>query len=92
MFLTQHAVERFRERWAAGLSYQHALRELRLLSRSARRLRERTAAGDLQFEASDGSGIIFVVKREPGFGDGLVCATVLPEPEAADPAVPEEPA
>lgn len=70
MFFTQHAVERFRQRFAPALAHGHCLRELKLLAASAHRLKERTRTGELQLELSDGSGAILVVK-------GDVCVTVL---------------
>ena len=88
MYFTQHAIRRFRQRWAPALSYGAAVRELVVLSQSSVLLREKTYKGDLQFKSSDGAPIVFVCKREPGNGrDGLVCVTVLPEPApASDPA------
>jgi len=70
MFFTQHAIERFRQRFAPGLPHSHCLRELKVLGASAHRLKERTRTGELQLEVSDGSGAIFVLK-------GDVCVTVL---------------
>jgi hypothetical protein len=82
VYFTQHAVERFRQRWASGLSYARARYELVILSKTAVPLRERTQAGDLQFQVTDGAPIVFVCKREHREGHGaLVCVTVLPEPE-----------
>lgn len=83
MYFTQHAVDRFRARCAPGLTYAHALRELKFLSQSARRLKEHTASGEEKFEASDGSKLVFVVKRGHS-GDGLTCVTVLYGDEEQD--------
>lgn len=86
VYFTHHAIERFRERWAGGLPYAHALRELVVLGQNAVLLRSRTRNGDLQYQVKEAADpIVFVCKRDhPGRG-GLVCVTVLPEPET-DPA------
>lgn len=92
MFVSQHAVERFRKRFAGGLSHGHALRELILLTKTARRLRENAEAGRERWEAADGSGMILIVERTHGarrIGDGLTCVTVLRGDETDDPDVPE---
>ena len=90
MFFTQHAVERFRRRWAPGLSHAAALRELITLSQTARPLRERTFDGEEQWEASDGSGLVFVVRRDQGRKrHGFVCVTVLPQREQPEDVEPE---
>ncbi len=88
MYITQHAVERFRKRYAGGLSHGHALRELIVISREARRLNETAQDGRELWEASDGSGMVLVVARESGGrrrGDGMTCVTVLYGREDVDP-------
>lgn len=75
MIITVHAVERFRARWAGGLSYRHALRELRVLSETAVPLREKTDRGEEQWLVTDGAPIVLVAKRDRG---DLICVTVLP--------------
>jgi hypothetical protein len=83
MYFTEHAIRRFRAHSAPGFSYSAALRELIVLSATCAPIRQKAKEGDLQFQVTDGQRIIFVCKREPHPGtDGLVCVTVLPEPEA----------
>lgn len=92
VYCTQHAVERFRERWAKGLTYPHARRELMILATGATRLKERSVNGQEQWLVNDGSGIILVMKRDPG-QRGMICVTVLPDREVpADPMELAEPA
>jgi hypothetical protein len=75
IFFTKHAIDRFRERFAGGLGYGHALAELKVLSQGARRLRDKTANGEERYEVGDGSRMVFVVKDDPRAGK--VCVTVL---------------
>ncbi len=79
MIITVHAVERFRARWAGGLTYRHALRELRVLSETAVPLREKTDSGEEQWLVTDGAPIVLVAKRDRG---DLICVTVLPPQES----------
>lgn len=90
MYFTQHSIDRFQEHWAPAMSRQACLRELVVLSRTARPLRARTPKGDEQWIATDGAPVVLVVKREPSpHSDGLVCVTVLAQACVSDPA--EEP-
>lgn len=81
VYCTQHAVERFRERWAQGLTYAHARRELSLLAQRATHMRERSVNGQEQWICNDGSGIVMLMKRDAG-QRGMICVTVLPPEEA----------
>lgn len=89
MYVTQHAVERFRRRFAGGLSHAHALRELVVITRTARRLDGNTADGAERWAAEDGSGMVLVVRSTPPGkrpkGDGRTVVTVLFGTEEDDP-------
>lgn len=53
-----------------------------VLGQTAVLLRQRTRLGQLQYQITNGDPIVLVCKRDhPGRG-GLVCVTVLPEPES----------
>ena len=81
VIVTLHAAERFQQRWAPGFRLDACRREIQTLASAAVHLRQRTHAGQEQWQASDGSGMVFVVKRDPGQREP-VCVTVLPAPEA----------
>ena len=73
--VTEHAVQRFRERVAALSSFARASHEVANLARTARRTDERTAAGEEVWIATDGAPIRFVVKSaERG---RRICVSVL---------------
>jgi hypothetical protein len=74
-FCTQHAIERFHERVAPGLSFPHAKRELILLTESARKTDIRTATGDEVWVCEGGARL--VVRKDRRFRQPTVI-TVLP--------------
>jgi len=85
VFFTQHAIERFRQRYAPGFTHAAALRELQTLALSARPMREKAPGGKLRYVISDGEPITLVCIRNPrGTGDRIVCITVLPKGETED--------
>lgn len=73
---TVHAIERFKERWGAELSYASAAIELDRLLATAVRSERRTPKGD---EVWMGDGRIPLVCRRDGSGRSktLVCVTVI---------------
>lgn len=78
MYFTQHAIERFRERFVPQFSHGRAKHELIALVPLARPLREHTAHGEQRWLIDDGtSRIVLVVKRDHRGPDGLTCVTVL---------------
>jgi hypothetical protein len=83
-YITEHAIDRFRERVAPGLSPTHAKRECILLARGAKRTDEKSSHGDEVWVAQDGAPVRFVVKTDE---QGMrVCATVLgPEDRESEP-------
>lgn len=75
-FVTPHAVERFRARWAPALSYGHARRELSVLCDRARRLHRPDPKGEGElYEIGDRDKIIIVVQQRRV---GKAVVTVLP--------------
>lgn len=74
MLLTQHAVERFQQRWAPNESFAVLSERLQALIASATRVREKTNRGH---EIWTSEGVRFVVKRDPRVGPVVV--TVLPD-------------
>jgi hypothetical protein len=83
VYFTQHAVERFRERFAGGLTFYSARQELIILAKTAVPLRELTGSGEQQWLVTDGVPFLLVCKHDPR--SGLVCVTVKPAPESAGP-------
>ena len=88
--LSTHAVARFRERVAGGLSHARARAELLILSKTARKLDERTPKGDEFWEARDGAPIRFIVKVD-AVHHVRICTTVLaPDERQSEPQLMRE--
>jgi len=83
---TGHAVERFIQRHRPDLRYNQARRLLEDRAREATSLKQKTLAGDHQWQMAD-PDIVLVVKHERG---RTVCVTILPEPEGYHGIPPEE--
>ena len=79
-YFLPHAVDRFRQRFAPGLSHGHALRELIAMSGRARRIKAGAMGGRLYFEIGDSDKIVLVCQRRER---GLAVMTVLPPGELA---------
>jgi hypothetical protein len=79
MLLTQHAVERFQQRWAPDESFAVLSERLQSLIATATRVREKTHRGH---EIWTADGVRFVVKRDPRVGPVVV--TVLPDRSNVD--------
>jgi hypothetical protein len=73
-----HAVERFIERHAPGLSMPEAHRRLRDAVASASIMRERTRSGDECWMLGD-LDVVAVIKRDGRDGKRASCVTVLPK-------------
>lgn len=80
--VTEHAVDRYRERVRPDLSRAGAEYVLRDVLKSSKPLKQRTKHGQLQYVMADGNRLI--VKETP---DGLVLVTIYTS--AATPEVPE---
>lgn len=72
-----HAMQRYVERHAPGLSLAEATRRLQDAVPSARRLRSNTPRGEEQWLA-ESIGVVFVIKRDGPGGERASCVTILP--------------
>jgi hypothetical protein len=71
-FITPHAAERFKSRFAPGYTLSHCLKEAKVLSLQARKLSLRTAMDDEVWEAGE---VWFIVKNEGR--RGRTCTTIV---------------
>ncbi|MGE0493305.1 MAG: hypothetical protein AB7S38_29120 [Vulcanimicrobiota bacterium] len=76
LFVTPHAVRRYRERWARGLSYEQALGELIRLTQEARPVKQ-LESGAWLWQGPRPLRLRFVVE-EPDPGQLPALVTVLP--------------
>lgn len=75
--LTDHAIERFRERIAPGFPFFRARREMYALMTNARRTHARTLDGQEIWRTGTNDEVLFIIKNDPSNKNHRVIVTVM---------------